>query len=106
MKLNIDKEIKGGRYYVYIVISELTGEERDKIIKFGSPEISIEPNTAFYKGKYVSKLPLHNFNQTFVFENATDANQFEGIIKNRTRRVLTGLRSFKDNFSKEAEYEL
>lgn len=106
MKLSIDKKIKNGKYYIEIAVSELTDEERNKITKFGSPEISIEPRRAFYRGKVVEYLPLHDFNQTFIFENVTEANQFERLIRIRIRQALVHLRSLKDNFSKEQQYEL
>jgi DNA primase catalytic subunit len=107
MKLSINQEIRGGRYYVQISVLELSDDERERILKFGAPMISIEPQVVLSpERKRLTALPLHQIDRAFVFLDEESAKNFSILIKERVKEAIHNLKSIKDDFSKNEEYEI
>ena len=106
MKIEIDKNIKEGKYSESVSILEILPQEREQILKFGSPVISLEPRSAWYQRDIVKKIPLHDFKPVFSFSSEEEANEYIRIIKERIIDAVKQLKNRKDNFSKKEEYEL
>jgi len=104
MKVAISKEVKDGSYLVRISVQELSEEEREKILKFGAPDIDVQANNL--RGDWISNLPLHKIDEIFSFDSEEEADIFATEIKNKMTHALNDLRSLKDNFSSADVHEL
>lgn len=105
MKFKFQKEVKGGDYYVKIALVEILPAEKEKIIKFGAPLVSLEPQRYFDGRRHFREFPLHEFGHDFKFDNEEAANKFVSEMTNRIKSAVDTLNSMKDNFSKEEEHE-
>jgi len=100
MKLIFQKRVDDGKYYVNIFISEFTETEVDNIKKFGSPEISINPQKIYRRGLgLVEKLPIHDLSYDYQFNDAESAEEFIGEMTKRIKVAAIALKSQKDDFS-------
>lgn len=106
MILKIDKKIEGGSYRVEIAALSFTPEEQQKITTFGSPLISIAPKNFFNGNTFLTSLPIHIINHSFTFNDEAIADKFVIDIKQRIKDGMNELRSKKDGFTEEKEYEL
>lgn len=106
MKLVANKQLLNGTYNVSLAITEILPEERTNILKFGAPLISIAPQRAINRNVYVTSLPLHEINHSFSFGTETQATNFINDMKNKISSAVGILKSKKDEFSKQEEYEL
>ncbi len=106
MKVRIDKRVEGGKYFVDVSVLELSNEEREKIRKFGSPLVSMEPQRVWYDSHFTFNLPLHDINQSFGFENQALADTFAEKLRERILQALNSLRNKQDTFSSSEAYEL
>lgn len=106
MKFNFEKQVTGGKYYVRITVAEILPEEKENIVKFGSPLVPIDPQYILYRGIMTNRLPLPDLNQVFIFNTEDQANLFVEGMKVRIKESVDGLRSKKDHFSKMDEYEV
>lgn len=108
MKLNVKQELRDGKYTVYLSISEILPTEREKIQKFGSPQISLEPKRVLItrpEPKFVTTLPLHEINHPFIFNTEAEARSFLAVMKSRIAAGISSLKLRNDTFTKEETYE-
>lgn len=105
MKFLFEQSIKDGRYLVRIKVTELEATERENIQKFGSPPISTDPRSIFYKDKIARELPLHDLNNLFAFSTQAEAESFLTTMKGRIRVAVEQLKAQKDDFSKAETYD-
>ncbi len=105
MKLVIKKELINGQFNLHLSIADINAEERDRLIKFGSPSISIAPRFTIHQLKYADAIPLHEINDSFSFNNEKEAMVFLDLVKNRVSKAITDLKSKEDKFTNREEYE-
>ena len=109
MKYKIVKRLEGGRYYVQITALEFTAEEREKITRFGSPRVSLAPKTVTRRTpsglRSAVSLELQDLADTFAFSVEEQATVFADEMNERIRSAVAQLKSYKDQFSNDQEYE-
>ena len=101
MKLKIEKKIEGGIYKVEIVASAFSAEEIKKMSTFGSPNISVMPESAWHAGNYVSAVPVHALGHTFQFGTEDQADNFVVNMRSRIATAMSELRSKTDKFTEK-----
>ena len=110
MKLRIEKKLEDGEYRIDIETSAFTQDEQQKIDKFGSPVVSLDPKHVFERnnqGTFIiqTSLPIHAFNHSFTFKVEHEAEVFVQSMTDRIREAITDLKSRTDHFTGENEYE-
>lgn len=108
MKVIIEKKLEGGKYSVQINVSNYTADEVDKIKRFGSPNISIAPQTVWSRdyGTRLTSLPLHDMNYDFKFTAEAEAVSFVNNMTDRIKLAVDKLKGMRDQFSGTKELEL
>lgn len=89
-----------------VSVIDILPEEKEQILKFGSPLISLAPKSIWYQKGIAKEIPLHDFSPVFVFAEEDEANEYVKIIKGRIIDAVKQLKNRKDNFSKKEEYEI
>lgn len=106
MRLVIEKKLNSGKYNVSISVSDYTEDEIDRLSKYGSPFISIEPRSAYFNRQYTNAIPITDLNMTFTFEEEQQATNFSDNIKQRISKAISQLKARTDKFSGEDELVL
>lgn len=97
----VQKNIDNARYYISVSLREFAKEDQQKMQKFGSPLISIQPKEALYDGSWTSELPLYDFHVTFEFDSSNEADEYLVELKERIKQGLDYLRAQQDTFSEK-----
>ena len=98
MQFKLKKEIKNGRYFVGIELTEYTEQDRTKAIKFGSPVILVKISD----GRDV-KLPLSSLQKLspYGFYTQDEANQYAENLKEQVLTLKKEWSSLEDSWSDE-----
>lgn len=105
MRLNVEKKLITGKFFLKIQVAELSLDEKLKIEKFGAPLISIAPKEVYFANKFRQELPLHAINHEFEFRSEDDANAFFERISSSMKQAIAELRLKTDQFSGAKEYD-
>jgi hypothetical protein len=110
MKLKIEKKLADGSYTVDVETLQFSADEQNRIEKFGSPMVSLEPKIVTVRrpaGGFVTltSIAIHALNHTFNFNNENEAEDFVRQMTDRIRTAITELKNKRDDFTGEKEYE-
>jgi hypothetical protein len=128
MKVVVDKQLRGGIYYVRLIVGEFTDDERQRFEKFGvpilgiltgtpsqlpperaiGPRVTIRPQPPVPPGRQAISLPITNIGDKFTagFVNADEAKAYEDRIIDEIKQKMQWLRSQKDSFSSKEEVDI
>lgn len=99
MRLKVSKSIRGGEYFVTLQALDFNPEEKDKLEKFGSPEVDFDSNG-------LGSRKLENLEVSVKCESPEQAEEFVLLTKNKIKEKLSQLKDMIDTFSSEEEMEL
>lgn len=107
MRLIIDKKLQGGKYSVHIKVIDLNADELDRIQKFGSPMVSLSPQSYYTAQGYLRfEIALHAFDHVFEFDSEQSAVSFVESMRKRITEANEKLKNKKDSFSSTDNYTL
>jgi len=106
MKLKIEKILTDGNYMVHVETLDFNLDEKNKISKFGSPLIALEPKFVNTPRGRRGEVPVHAISYNFNFDNEGDADNFVNIITDRIKQAMNDLRAKEDRFTNTSEYDI
>lgn len=98
MQFRLRKQIKNGRYFVDIELTEYTDLDRAKSIKFGVPHLSLKLNDG-----RDAKVPITTMNKVppYGFYTQEEAEQYNQNLKNEVLILKKEWNSLEDSWSDE-----
>ncbi|HLO60329.1 MAG TPA: hypothetical protein VK179_16380 [Bacteroidales bacterium] len=98
MQFRIKKELKEGRYYVIIELSEFTESDKEKFKIFGEPTIVIKTETGKDSKSRVTRFPSIS---PYGFYKQEEADQYVENLKIQIKELRERWDNLKDTWSNE-----
>ena len=99
MRVKISKNIRRGEYFVALQTLDFNPEEKEKLDKFGSPEIDFDSDG-------LGSRKLEDLDVSIKCESSEEAEEFIFQTKEKIKEKLNQLKDKIDTFSGEEEVEL
>ncbi len=106
MKITVNRELKGGVFYVSFRIGDFTPDELQKMQSFGVPSVPIKAGVGPKAIPYI--LGVNQVSEKFKagFSTEEEAKQYEDGVLSRVREEMKQLRERTDNFTSTAEVDI
>jgi hypothetical protein len=107
MKVTVNRQLRGGAFFVSFTVSDFTPAELEKMQSFGVPGISILYRGAA-GGRLSASVGINQINEKIVAEFATEdeARKYEEAVLHQMREVMKRLREVRDDFTSAQEVDI
>lgn len=99
MRVKISKNIRRGEYFVSLQVLDFSPEEKEKVEKFGSPQIDFDSDG-------LGTRKLEDLDVSIKCESPKEVEEFIFQTKKKIKEKLAQLKDTIDTFSGEEEVEL
>lgn len=106
MKINVDRLLSNGVYYVSFSAGDFTDDERSRFEKFGTPTVELILGRSEVQNYHNFTLTRINEKYAAGFNSAEEAREYEKRVLGEIRTKMEILRGLSDNFTSSGEIEV
>jgi hypothetical protein len=108
MKTTVNRQLRGGFYYVSFRVGDFTSEELGKMESFGVPTITIRDGGPPSSIPQQLRVPITKIGDRFNagFKSEEEAKQYADSVLDEMRTAMKRLRELKDEFTSTDEVNL